>query len=301
MSPERRDTKNLGELRTVFHEQLSRKVLSIRAGRSAKGTDTPVYANADGHSAISVDFAARMAARLPPAKASPMNGTAIGRAFERVVMSFIDSSFTLLPQPGPKRLRIEPGRVISSFAQYAHLDEIEAAIRSNPELAASLGGDYLVNPDLVVCWGPLDDHELVPAIGTPELPHANLSPIRSSSPGPGLPILHASLSCKWSIRSDRVQNTRTEALNLVRNRKGRTPHIVAVTMEPEPKRLEAIALGTGDIDCVYHAALYELLAGAEESAEASPGAGGAASRRLEMMVRSSRLRDISDLPLDLLA
>lgn len=190
--------------------------------------------------------------------------------------------------------------MISSFAQYAHLDEIEAVIQSNPELAASLGGDYLVNPDLVVCWGPLDDHELVPAIGKPG-PHSNLSPIRSSSPGPGLPILHASLSCKWSIRSDRVQNTRTEALNLVRNRKGRTPHIVAVTMEPEPKRLEAIALGTGDIDCVYHAALHELLAGAKEGAEASPGAGGPASRRLEMMVRSSRLRDISDLPLDLLA
>jgi hypothetical protein len=301
MLPEEKKPKHLGELRTAFHGQLSREVLSIRAAQSARGTPTPVYANADGHSEISVDFAARMAARLPPAEAPSMNGTAIGRAFERVVMSFVDRSFTLLPQQGPRRLRVEPGRVISSFAQYAHLDEIEAVVRSNPELEASLGASYLVNPDLVVCWGPLDDPQLSPAVEVSGPPHAGLSPIRSSSPGPGLPILHASLSCKWSIRSDRVQNTRTEALNLVRNRKGRTPHIVAVTMEPEPKRLEAIALGTGDIDCVYHAALYELLAGAEEGAEASPGAGGPACRRLEMMVRSSRLRDISDLPLDLLA
>jgi hypothetical protein len=298
MPPEKRGPRNLGELRTAFHEQLSREVLSIRPKPSTKGA--PVYANADGHSAISVDFAARMAARLPAAEAPSMKGPEIGSAFERAVLSFIGGSLTLLPQPGPKRLRVEPGRVISSFAQYAHLDEIEGMIRANPELAAFLGGDYLVDPDLVVCWDPLDDHELAPAIGTSE-PRAGLSPIRSSSPGRGLPILHASLSCKWSIRSDRVQNTRTEALNLVRNRKGRTPHIVAVTMEPEPKRLEAIALGTGDIDCVYHAALNELLAGAEEGAEASPGAAGPACHRLEMMVRSSRLRDISDLPLDLLA
>jgi hypothetical protein len=292
---------SLAELRAQFHSRLSQKVLSIRAHKSARGTPTPVYANADGHSELSVDFAARMAARLPPATAPSLKGSAIGSAFERVVMSFVDESLKLLPRPGPKKLRVELGRVISRFAQYAHLDEIEAMVNANPELSATLGGNYLVNPDLVVCWDPLEDDELAPAIGTPETQHADLSPIRLSSPGPGLPILHASISCKWSLRSDRGQNTRTEALNLVRNRKGRTPHIVAVTMEPEPKRLEAIALGTGDIDCVYHAALYELLEAAKESAEAAPGAGGPASHRLEMMVRSSRLRDISDLPLDLLA
>ena len=78
-------------------------------------------------------------------------------------------------------------------------------------------------------------------------------------------ILHASISCKWTMRSDRAQNTRTEALNLVRNRKGRTPCILAVTFEPLPSRLASIALGTGDIDCTYHGALYELLAAAKES------------------------------------
>ena len=76
----------------------------------------------------------------------------------------------------------------------------------------------------------------------------------------GLPLLHASISCKWTIRSDRAQNARSEALNLVRNRKGRLPHVVVVTAEPTPSRLASIALGTGDIDCVYHFALYELQA-----------------------------------------
>ena len=80
---------------------------------------------------------------------------------------------------------------------------------------------------------------------------------------------------------------------MIRNRKGLTPHIVVVTGEPLPSRLSSLALGTGDIDCVYHFALYELIdavkdTGAEESIEI-----------LKILVEGKRLRDISDLPLDL--
>jgi len=60
------------------------------------------------------------------------------------------------------------------------------------------------------------------------------------------------------VRSDRSQNSRTEALNLIRNRKGSLPHVAAVTAEPLPTRLASLALGTGDLDCVYHFALDEL-------------------------------------------
>lgn len=74
-----------------------------------------------------------------------------------------------------------------------------------------------------------------------------------------LPILHASVSAKWTMRSDRAQNSRTEELGLIRNRKGHLPHIVVVTGEPMPSRLASLALGTGDIDCIYHFALYELV------------------------------------------
>jgi len=60
-----------------------------------------------------------------------------------------------------------------------------------------------------------------------------------------------------------------------------------------PSRLASIALGTGDIDCVYHFALYELQAtvktlGMEDAANL-----------LAIMVDGKRLKDISDLPLDL--
>lgn len=66
-----------------------------------------------------------------------------------------------------------------------------------------------------------------------------------------------------------------------------------VTAEPLPSRIASIALGTGDIDCVYHFALYELMAAVREADLEDAG------EMLRIMVEGKRLRDISDLPLDL--
>ena len=104
-------------------------------------------------------------------------------------------------------------------------------------------------------------------------------------------ILHASVSCKWTIRSNHSQNVRTEGLNLVRNRKGRTPHIVVVVGEPLPSRIASLAYGTGDIDCIYHFALRELVEAATDS--------DSDFDLLDTLVSGRRLRAISDLPFDL--
>jgi hypothetical protein len=106
-------------------------------------------------------------------------------------------------------------------------------------------------------------------------------------------MLHASISCKWTLRSDRAQNTRTEALNLIRNRKGPLPHVMAVTAEPLPTRLAAIALGTGDLDCVYHIALPELKKALEDQKNEDQ------LDMLLVLIEGERLRDISDLPFDI--
>ena len=113
----------------------------------------------------------------------------------------------------------------------------------------------------------------------------------------GKPILHASISAKWTMRSDRAQNSRTEALNLIRNRKGHLPHIVVVTGEPLPSRLASLALGTGDLDCVYHFALYELVDAVKEYA--AQGSREDIVETLMTLIEGKRLKDISDLPLDL--
>jgi hypothetical protein len=80
---------------------------------------------------------------------------------------------------------------------------------------------------------------------------------------------------------------------LIRNRKGNTPHIAIVTAEPLPNRIASLALGTGDLDCVYHMALNELqqavIAINDETL----------TDMLNLLVEGKRLRDISDLPFDL--
>ena len=58
-----------------------------------------------------------------------------------------------------------------------------------------------------------------------------------------------------------------------------------------PARLASLALGTGDIDCVYHFALHELQEAAKQESD-----GG---EMLDILVSGRRLRDISDLPFDL--
>ncbi len=132
---------------------------------------------------------------------------------------------------------------------------------------------------------------------------AKLTPIRlANSTDPAHPrrILHASISCKWTIRSDRSQNARTEALNLMRNRAGTVPHICTITAEPMPTRIQSVASGTGDIDAVYHFALYEL----KETVATLAASGNAGMYDqldiLNAMINGKRLRDISDLPFDLL-
>jgi hypothetical protein len=180
---------------------------------------------------------------------------------------------------------------IARYEQYSHLVALDRAARSDPDLAAALGSDYTITPDVVIVRDPEED-DVINAPGVlVDNDVATLASLRKSNGG--LPLLHASISCKWTIRSDRAQNARSEALNLVRNRKGALPHIVVVTAEPTPSRLASIALGTGDMDCVYHFALYELQETLEELNMTD------AADMLAVMVNGDRLKDVSDLPLDL--
>jgi hypothetical protein len=160
----------------------------------------------------------------------------------------------------------------------------------NKELRTLLGTDYLIKPDVVVIRQPETDETINRDLLLVDESVARRTALRQSNGAKA--TLHASISCKLTIRSDRVQNTRSEALNLVRNRKGRLPHIVAVTAEPVPSRIAAIALGTGDMDCVYHFALPELVETLREQDRET-------LELVETMIEGQRLRDIADLPLDL--
>ncbi len=199
------------------------------------------------------------------------------------------NAFGYLQHLRPGDWEFSLGGSIGDYQQYQHLDAIKRAIDDNSQLRVVFG-DYIVKPDIVVCRHPVDDATIdasTSQLGDDAV--AALTPFRKANSQDRL--LHASVSCKWTIRSDRSQNARTEGLNLVRNRKGATPHIVVVVGEPLPARIASIALGTGDIDCVYHFALPELLSSTEESD----------LEMLTVLVEGQRLRDISDLPFDLAA
>lgn len=219
-----------------------------------------------------------------------------GANFEQVNMKFLQETFPFLQNLRPGKWHISKlgnrnSIKASSFAQYEHLEYLARLTETDAKLAASLGNDYMVAPDVVVYREPEPDEFINADRLIVDDNTCKYSVMRQRNGG--LPILHASVSAKWTIRSDRAQNSRTEALGLIRNRKGHLPHIVVVTGEPLPSRLASLAMGTGDIDCVYHFALPELVE-IIETQQAED-----ASEMLRILIEGKRLKDISDLPLDL--
>ena len=180
---------------------------------------------------------------------------------------------------------------LAHFEPYTHLDDLANAIKQDRTLESVLGNSYSVSPDVVVTRAPEPDDAINRDDLLVDSGAGNMSIIRRANSDRD--IVHAVVSCKWTLRSDRAQNARSEALSVIRNRKGRTPHVVVVTGEPTPSRLASLALGTGDLDMVYHFALPELM----EAVEALGN--DEASAMLHTLVSGKRLRDIADLPLDL--
>lgn len=274
----------LAEARAGFH----RACLDGPVTRDASG----LVSLADSSSRTSRDIAFAMAEAMGGARLqSPKPpGQQAGNLFEEAVCDFVASALQRLSHLRPGRFSALRHAEISAYEQYAHLDELRALADGYRALKTLIGSDYLIKPDIVVIRAPATDAEINAAGPLVDTAVGALSPLRQANGARD--SLHASISCKLTIRSDRVQNTRSEALNLIRNRKGALPHIAAVTAEPQPGRIAAIALGTGDMDCVYHAALPELSAVIEtQPAEMRD--------LMATMIEGKRLRDIADLPLDL--
>lgn len=329
----------LDDERAAFHLRLIKDVIVDRGkygevGRSKAVPpvastvvtgDVRLFSPADAHNEESARAAEAMAIRI--ARAHSTGRFTLGQkrdgapSFEVVIADYVRAALDRLAAFWPGRMHVLQLRqrgtkqrptgsaaptssaTIGTFHAYRHLWYLTEKLDEDEELRAAFGGDYLIRPDVIVWLNPLELEELNARAGATLLdddsPSATMSPVIRRGPDGRFPILHASISCKETLRSDRAQNARTEALNLLRNRKGRAPHIVLVTLEPLPSRLGSIAQGTGDVDCVYHAALPELRGGIEQLARGD--AGWATERRiLEALANGGRLRDLSDLPLDLM-
>ncbi|MCD2144548.1 NgoMIV family type II restriction endonuclease [Gordonia paraffinivorans] len=265
-----------------------------------------VASNADVSQRTSRDVAMVVARTLKAREAAKGPGQTAGRKFEDAVTNFLRTTLPCMQAVRPGRWKIEnvggTRRIdhVAKYHPYRHLDELAQAVERDSTLQSILGNSYVVSPDILVLREAEPDETINSSGMIVDDQTALMTPFRAANASrrlePEVPtpsFVHAVVSCKWTMRSDRSQNARSEALNLIRNRKGRAPHIVAVTAEPSMSRIASLALGTGDIDIVYHAALPELVdavtqVGNDESLE-----------MLEVLMKGDRLRDVSDLPVDL--
>lgn len=276
----------LEKLRRDYLKNICKKLLTIDTNR--------IPNNADKHSNISVALAKGILSEIgyKTLIAEKAAGQTSGKSFEDITADYLEKAFKYLRHLRNGKFEFFISKSIYDFEQYEHLALLSQTLKKSRELKATLG-DYIISPDIVIGRYPVEDKEINSKANLIESNEkiASLTPLRRKNSS--IFILHASISCKWTIRSDRSQNARTEGLNLIRNRKGKAPHIVIVTAEPYPQRISSLALGTGDIDCVYHFALRELIAATRKLKNES------VLDSLETMVEGKRLRDIGDLPFDL--
>ena len=283
----------IADQRKWLHEQIiNRGVLAINSAGIAT--------NADKGNTPSKAIAADVAHQLMSEVRERQAGQTSGSTFEVLIAEYLQRTFPELQHVRPGywdviQLGNRSAMKTSSFAQYEHLEYLKALTDANAHLKTIIGNDYMVAPDVVVYRRPLLEEELNSPFEVAGENIARKTELRYLNNEK--PLLLASVSAKWTMRSDRAQNSRTEALNLIRNRKGQAPHIVVVTGEPLPSRIASLAVGTGDIDCMYHFALDELI----QSVERYGVQHGREDivEQLDSLVAGKRLKDISDLPLDL--
>lgn len=282
---------SLHKLRQEYHQELiDLGVLAVTANG--------VASNADSSQKTSKAIAYSIADQLGVTPGGEkLAGQTAGHAFEAATTRFLSralNEFSHLVPPGTAIEHVVKrghGFYLAEFVPYLHLKQLAGVVESDPTLSTVLGNSYDISPDVIMTRVPQPDVYFNGNDSRLDNSVARLTPRRLINNE--AKFVEAIISCKWTLRSDRAQNARSEALNIIRNRKGRTPHIVVVTGEPTPSRLASLALGTGDIDMVYHFALPEL-----QKAVVSAGNDEAESM-LNILIQGNRLRDIADLVLDI--
>lgn len=260
----------------------------------------PSFADGDSQSSVAI---ARCLAQLigynEPKRKRHLSVQTTSMRFETATCSFVQNAFDSMYYLRPGRWTYAP--YVTATNQFEHdgrLAELAPALQDYSAFKATPGRDncFFAGPDIVVSRLPLsdtdiDDVDTALSMGGDAALVRSLRRVNLS----GIPceLMHASISCKWTIRMGDTSAVPSEVFNLIRNRNGRLPHIVLVTAESLPTRLALVALGTVDLDCVYHFALSEL-------SEAVRMVGSADQQDvLELMISERRLRDIADLPFDL--
>ena len=94
-----------------------------------------------------------------------ISGQTLGKQFETLTMDFLQETFPNLQNLRPGRwtiLQLGNNNKLktSDFAQYEHLAYLNELTAQNAQLAAALGNDYLVAPDVVIYRDLYEDSEI---------------------------------------------------------------------------------------------------------------------------------------------
>lgn len=176
-------------------------------------------------------------------------------------------------------LVVSPERSLGTFEQYAHiqavrdlLDDLERDHTTSLHALAAhveflpLSSQELDALNRLVESVETEQYEaerkrrrLMEILGEESLLKLDVAAHRESlHPTSTTDHLVAGFSLKWSLRTDRAQDCRTQGAKMAALRRGRMPHFAAVTMEPRPYFLAILGRGSGDVDCVYHLHLEAL-------------------------------------------
>lgn len=137
----------LSEARKDFHADLFRCVLRV----SSLGV--PNDSDKDGNQSVLIGKAVLAHVGATP-KEGQHSGQRAGSVFEEVCSRYLKNTFPHLSSLRPGRWEIGKvvgGRLaISQYDQYQHLSSLDEAARSDRQLAAALGADYFIKPDVVI-------------------------------------------------------------------------------------------------------------------------------------------------------
>lgn len=212
-------------------------------------------------------------------------------------------------------LEVAPEGAVNTFQQYRHVGAF-SDITAEPSLAftkawkrfAAEARKRIVTPQSAVArlQRLIEDVESATAadvqlrqkvldeIGAESL--LKLDVVEARTQPAHLPELEIGLSLKWSLRTDRAQDRRSQGAKLSALRRGRMPHFAAVTMEPRPYMLYLLGGGSGDVDCVYHLHLRALKAAIDEVYGSRTDKTSQRIRaRFQRLIEQRRVRDYDEL------
>lgn len=154
----------------------------------------PSNADADSVTSIGIARAIFDQIQIESTLGRRLAGRITGSKFDQITRSFLQETLSALKALRPGKWDFNPEKRTNFRFEYHHLAKLLEVAAKDPEIAALLGSDYMIAPDVLVVREPEPDE----VINAAETIVDDKVALRSSLRGRNnnLPILHASISCK---------------------------------------------------------------------------------------------------------